>query len=91
MSEYALNKIKEAYEESKNIRYINIPELESFARGTEHGLHLALLHVKDDQATNCAGCGVFKYTPLRRSELGGYVCLTCIDKHINNLIENQAM
>lgn len=32
------------------------------------------------QTTKCAGCGEHKHTPLRRDEMGGYVCLTCIDK-----------
>jgi hypothetical protein len=36
-----------------------------------------------DQATNCAGCGAYKHTPLRRDEMGGYVCLTCIDKELD--------
>jgi hypothetical protein len=32
------------------------------------------------QETECSGCGKRKHTPLRRDEMGGYVCLTCIDK-----------
>lgn len=35
------------------------------------------------QATNCAVCGERKHTPLRRDEMGGYVCLTCIDKELD--------
>ena len=35
------------------------------------------------QKTNCAGCGQIKHTPLRRDEMGGYVCLTCIDKALD--------
>lgn len=35
------------------------------------------------QATECAVCGVRKHTPLRRDEMGGYVCLTCIDKRLD--------
>lgn len=34
------------------------------------------------QATMCAGCGEHKHTPLRVDWMGGYVCLTCIDKEI---------
>jgi len=37
------------------------------------------------QATRCAGCGGFKHTPLRNDEMGGYVCLTCIDKELIRL------
>lgn len=34
------------------------------------------------QATLCAGCGEHKHTPLRVDWMGGYVCLTCIDKEM---------
>ncbi|HCK7348225.1 TPA: hypothetical protein N0X40_004871, partial [Pseudomonas aeruginosa] len=37
------------------------------------------------QATNCAGCGEYKHTPLRVDWMGGYVCLTCIDKKLEEL------
>ncbi|WP_248313168.1 hypothetical protein [Bosea sp. F3-2] len=36
------------------------------------------------QATACAACGEHKHTPLSRDEMGGYVCLTCIDKRLND-------
>lgn len=36
-----------------------------------------------DEKTTCAVCGEYKYTPLRRDDMGGYVCLTCIDKELN--------
>lgn len=39
------------------------------------------------QATNCAGCGRYRHTPLRRDEMGGYVCLTCIDRELDRLQE----
>jgi hypothetical protein len=38
------------------------------------------------QATNCAGCGERKHTPLRIDSMGGYVCLTCIDKKLSSLL-----
>lgn len=38
------------------------------------------------QATNCAGCGEHKHTPLRIDAMGGYVCLTCIDKKLGCLL-----
>ena len=38
------------------------------------------------QATNCAGCGERKHTPLRIDAMGGYVCLTCIDKKLGSLL-----
>lgn len=37
------------------------------------------------QHTVCAGCGVDKHTPLRRDEMGGYVCLTCIDRRLDQV------
>jgi hypothetical protein len=39
------------------------------------------------QKTNCARCGKNKHTPLRRDEMGGYVCLTCVDKLLDSLGE----
>lgn len=38
------------------------------------------------QATNCAGCGEYKHTPLRIDAMDGYVCLTCIDKKLGTLL-----
>jgi hypothetical protein len=38
------------------------------------------------QATNCAGCGKHKHTPLRIDAMGGYVCLTCIDQKLGSLL-----
>ena len=43
------------------------------------------LSYSSTQHTMCAGCGVDKHTPLRRDEMGGYVCLTCIDRRLNEL------
>jgi hypothetical protein len=37
------------------------------------------------QATICAGCLQRKHTPIRNDEMGGYVCLTCIDKELERL------
>lgn len=38
------------------------------------------------QATNCAGCGEHKHTPLRIDAMGGYICLTCIDKKLGTVL-----
>lgn len=35
------------------------------------------------QMTTCAGCLKEKHTPLRIDDMGGYVCLTCIDKALS--------
>jgi hypothetical protein len=37
------------------------------------------------QHTKCARCGSDRHTPLRRDHMGGYVCLTCIDKELDSL------
>ena len=37
------------------------------------------------QATACAVCGERKHTPLRNDAMGGYVCLTCIDRELVRL------
>lgn len=42
------------------------------------------------QATKCAGCGQHKHTPLRIDAMGGYVCLTCIDKELERLLAHSA-
>jgi hypothetical protein len=36
------------------------------------------------QHTPCAVCGKDTHTPLRVDDMGGYVCLTCIDKELEN-------
>ncbi|WP_208449984.1 hypothetical protein [Burkholderia ambifaria] len=36
------------------------------------------------QATKCASCGEHKHTPLRIDWMGGYVCLTCIDRELES-------
>lgn len=38
------------------------------------------------QATNCADCGKYKHTPLRIDAMGGYVCLTCIDRKLGTVL-----
>lgn len=42
----------------------------------------AALTYSSTQATRCARCGEHKHTPLRRDEMHGYVCLTCIDAEL---------
>jgi len=39
------------------------------------------------QATKCASCGRRKHTPLRIDKMGGYVCLTCIDRKLVELLD----
>lgn len=43
---------------------------------------IAALTYSSTQSTKCV-CGEVKHTPLRRDEMGGYVCLTCIDKRLD--------
>jgi hypothetical protein len=42
------------------------------------------------QQTNCAVCGERKHTPLRNDAMGGYVCLTCIDRELVRLQSQNA-
>lgn len=83
MLEKLKEEISEALHEAKGIEFILAPSLESFARGVEHGLLKALILTNSQPQAHCAGCGEFKETPLKREEMGGYVCLTCIDNRLN--------
>ena len=91
MTDTLKRKIHDAYWEAKEISFPHAPEMESFARGVEHGLSSALLFANQDQATNCAGCGQYKHTPLRRDEMDGYVCLTCIDKKLDEYLAEKRL
>ena len=44
---------------------------------------------RHEQATRCAGCGLRKHTPLRVDGMGGYVCLTCIDTRLHELLAKE--
>ncbi len=48
-----------------------------------HPLNPNAVTYSSSQATECAVCRERKHTPLRRDEMGGYVCLTCIDKRLD--------
>lgn len=48
--------------------------------------HLRGYAYASKQATNCAGCGKHKHTPLRIDAMGGHVCLTCIDHKLGALL-----
>jgi hypothetical protein len=39
------------------------------------------------QHTVCAKCGLDKPTPYRRDDLGGYVCLTCVETYLNETLD----
>lgn len=85
MSDYLREKILDSLREAKEISFPHAPELESFARGVEHGLFNVSI-LANEGRTHCAGCGEYKYTPLRRDDMGGYVCLTCIDKKLDEYL-----
>lgn len=91
MTDTLKRKINDAFLEAKTISFPSAPEMENFARGVEHGLASALLLANEDQATNCAGCGKYKHTPLRRDEMHGYVCLTCIDKKLDEYLAEKRL
>jgi hypothetical protein len=37
--------------------------------------------------TTCAVCKEVKHTPIRNDTMGGYICLTCVDKELERLQE----
>ncbi len=53
---------------------------------TDDDWHLLGYSYASKQATNCAGCGEYKHTPLRIDAMEGYVCLTCIDKKLGEML-----
>jgi hypothetical protein len=83
MLEFLQEKLSEALHDAKDITFPYASNLENFARGVEHGLGNALIMVNKEPQANCAKCGEYKFTPLRRDDMGGYVCLTCIDRELN--------
>lgn len=52
---------------------------------TDNSQTLANVTYVSSQHTKCAVCSEDKHTPLLRDEMGGYVCLTCIDKQLDTL------
>lgn len=73
------------------------PRLKSFVDTVAHPLNIIALcnmatrqeqeHTPvytycSEQETECANCGKRKHTPLRVDFMGGYVCLTCIDRQV---------
>ena len=36
-------------------------------------------------SSQCACCQKIRRTPLRRDDMGGYVCLSCVDKRLTEL------
>lgn len=85
------DKLSEAVHAAKAISFSHSPYLESFARGVEHGLVDALVISNNYEVKAfCAGCGQEKICPIKRDEMGGYVCLSCIDAKLNEyFIESQ--
>lgn len=59
------------------------------AKASEASTELRSARFRHEQATRCAGCGQRKHTPLTVDEMGGYVCLTCIDKRLIELLTKE--
>lgn len=51
----------------------------------EAAIRAYLFALPEVAATECACCGETKPCPLRRDDMGGYVCLTCIDARLSTL------
>ncbi|WP_162241490.1 hypothetical protein [Methylobacterium sp. Leaf86] len=56
---------------------------------TEAVTELKSARFRHEQTTRCAGCGERKHTPLRVDAMGGYVCMTCIDKRLHELLAKE--
>jgi len=61
------------------------PHCEAFHTDHEPHIMRSDFTYPSKQATHCAVCGELKHTPLRNDEMGGYVCLTCIDRELERL------
>jgi len=61
------------------------PVISALAR-PDDDWHLRGYTYASKQATKCAGCGEHRHTPLRIDAMGGYVCLTCIDRKLGGLL-----
>ncbi len=70
---------------SRNGQYLNVYAAPP-AQVVDDDWHLRGYAYASKQATTCAGCGEHKHTPLRIDAMGGYVCLTCIDKKLSTLL-----
>ena len=46
-----------------------------------------LLPTVVEQKSTCAACLKFKATPLRVDNMGGYVCLTCVNAKLDELFD----
>lgn len=68
---------------NKSLAWANEEILRLRAELEEAKAERAAMTYSSKQATECAGCGKRKHTPLRRDEMGGYVCLTCIDRELD--------
>ncbi len=62
------------------------PPVEQQAAPAPAAAPVSALTYSSTQATECAGCGVRKHTPLRIDAMGGYVCLTCIDNKLGSML-----
>jgi formylmethanofuran dehydrogenase subunit E len=62
-----------------------LPAHRSFYRAQVARAIMAAKAEEREDKTPCAVCGENKHTPLRRDDMGGYVCLTCVDQYITDL------
>jgi hypothetical protein len=61
-------------------------EREELKAKVQHLEWLVIAHVRTQQ---CAHCGEEKPTPYRRDDLGGYVCLTCVEKYLDKTLDER--
>jgi len=66
-------------------REANVPVTRGGTPSAEAGCSASEFTYASKQSTSCAVCGERKHTPLRNDAMGGYVCLTCIDRELIRL------
>ena len=67
------------------LKHDRIEEIQNSIFNRNRECAVILSNLSAVQKTKCAICGELKETPLRRDELGGYVCLSCIDKYLDSV------
>lgn len=81
VTEYDMEKTREIV--TAYVMGQHIPEIVARIRhkATLDGIYMNQRAI--EQRAACAVCGEVKHTTLRRDEMGGYVCLACIDKKLD--------
>lgn len=79
-----------------NCLYLELSQVATATTAKEHALEMErddLKRLLDAHVSTrrCAKCGGAKPLPYRRDDLGGFVCLTCVEKRLDELINGVAV